>query len=256
MMSDPTRQLLEAFDGHVIEDVRAALNAGADARSPVDGRSPVIWLLSSYWRSDRLPECLRLLWSHGAERFGSPLDAVLLNDADAVRKAVTADRAVLSLRVTLPSAFVSLTDVTLLHVAAEFGHREAAKALLDAGADPNAAAGTDAWGLNGHTPLFHTVNSNANRSMPVMRDLLAAGADPTRRIGGLHWGQGYEWHTVFFDVSPISFAQMGLLPQVHRKERDIYDNIAMLLAAAKRPIPPLTNVPNQYLIRSSTKNHD
>ena len=40
---------------------------------------------------------------------------------------------------------------------------------------------------------------------------------------------------------------MGLLPQVHRQERDIYQNIRNLLQAAGRPVPPLDNVPNRYL---------
>ena len=56
-----------------------------------------------------------------------------------------------------------------------------------------------------------------------------------------------EWETICFDVTPISYAQMGLLPQVHRQERDIYANIARLLAAASRPVPPFDNVPNKYL---------
>jgi hypothetical protein len=40
---------------------------------------------------------------------------------------------------------------------------------------------------------------------------------------------------------------MGLLPQVHRREREIYGNIRLLLAAAGRRVPPLDNVPNRYL---------
>jgi hypothetical protein len=41
--------------------------------------------------------------------------------------------------------------------------------------------------------------------------------------------------------------QVGLLPQVHRKERDVYTNIQAMLEAAERLMPPLTNVPNRYL---------
>lgn len=44
----------------------------------------------------------------------------------------------------------------------------------------------------------------------------------------------------------VADAQMGLLPQVHRQERDIYANIARLLAAS-RPVPPFDNIPNKYL---------
>jgi hypothetical protein len=111
----------------------------------------------------------------------------------------------------------------------------------------NATAAVDEHGLNGHTPLFHTVNSIANRSEPVMRLLLGAGANPGVRLAGISWGKGFEWETTFFDVTPVSYAQVGLMPQVHRRERDIYANIRLLLEASGRRAPPLANVPNRYL---------
>jgi len=147
----------------------------------------------------------------------------------------------------LISSFTSLVGVSLLHVAAEFGNLNAARAVLEAGADVNATAAVDESGLNGHTPLFHTVNSNRNRSEPIMRLLLAAGARTDVRVPGLTWGKGYAWETTFFDVTPISYAQLGLLPQVHRNELDIYSNIRLLLAASGRSVPPLDNIPNRYL---------
>ena len=119
--------------------------------------------------------------------------------------------------------------------------------LIEAGADVNARAAVDDYGLDGHTPIFHTVNSAWNRSAPLMRILLDAGADPSIRLAGLRWGASMEWETTLFDVTPVSYAQFGLLPQVGRAERDIYDNIRRLLEAAKRPVPPLDNVPNRYL---------
>jgi len=137
--------------------------------------------------------------------------------------------------------------VSLLHVAAEFGNFDAARALVEAGADVNARAEVDEHGLNGHTPLFHTVNSFHNRSEPIMRLLLAAGARTDIRLAGVTWGKGYEWETTFFDVTPISYAQMGLLPQVHRNEGEIYSNVRYLLEASGRKVPPLENVPNRYL---------
>ena len=145
------------------------------------------------------------------------------------------------------STFTPLVGASLLHVAAEYGNLNAARALVEAGADVNAAAAVDEHGLNGHTPLFHTVNSNANRSEPVMRLLLEAGADAGVRLAGITWGKGFEWETTFFDVTPVSYAQLGLMPQVHRDERDIYANVRRLLEAASRPVPPLANVPNRYL---------
>jgi hypothetical protein len=92
-----------------------------------------------------------------------------------------------------------------------------------------------------------TVNSIHNRSEPIMRLLLAAGARTDIQLTGITWGKGYEWETTFFDVTPISYAQMGLLPQVHRNEVEIYSNLKCLFEASGRNVPPLSNVPNRYL---------
>ncbi len=246
-MHDATQDLLNAFDGHDVEAVRAALDAGADACSPVEGKTPVEHLLTQYWRSDRLPQCLQMLIEHGATLDDPYLIPVLLDDGGAVRDMAGNDPKIVKHRTSLVSAFTALEDVTLLHVAAEYGNLNAARALIEAGADANAAAGVDDCGMNGHTPLFHTVNSNANRSAPIMRLLVEAGADVRVRLNGLWWGKGYEWETLFFDVSPISFAQMGLMPQVHRDERDIFANIEYLQSASGGLFPTLHNVPNRYL---------
>jgi ankyrin repeat protein len=178
---------------------------------------------------------------------GRLLGLVLLNDAAGITAAVRADPAALAERATLASAFTPLAGASLLHVAAEYGNLDAARALVEAGADVDARADIDGDGLNGHTPLFHTVNSAHNRSEPVMRLLLAAGARADVRVAGITWGAGYEWETTVFDVTPVSYAQMGLLPQMHRREGDIYANVRCLLEAAGRRVPALRNVPNRYL---------
>lgn len=246
-MTTPEQDLLSAFDGHDVEGVRAALAAGADARAPIGGKPPIRWLLEEYARSDRLGACLRLLLDHGAGPDDPAVVPVLLDDADATAAAVRADPGLLAHRTTLVSAFTPLVGATLLHVAAEYGNANAARALIEAGADVNATAALDAHGLDGHTPIFHTVNANRNRAEPILRLLLAAGARPDVRLAGLNWGLGYDWETTFLDVTPISYAQLGLLPQVTRDERDIYANIKLLLEASGRPVPPLANVPNRYL---------
>jgi hypothetical protein len=241
------KDLLYAFDGHAVDDVKSALAAGADAGASIEGRLTTEWLLEEYTRSDRLPHCLQLLLDSGATLRDPRIAPVLLDDAAALEAAVRADPSLLSHRTTMKSAFTSLDDVTLLHVAAEYGNVNAARKLIELGADVNATAGVDAEGLNGHTPLFHTMNSNANRSLPVMELLIAAGADCEHRVKGVHWGKGYEWHTVFFDLTPISYAQAGLYPQMHRREEDVYANVRRLLEAAGRPVPSFDNVPNRYL---------
>jgi ankyrin repeat protein len=168
-MSTPEEDLLSAFDGHDIEGVRAALQAGADPCSPIRGKTPIYWLLEEHTRSDRLGDCLRLLLERSARLEDPVVAPVLLDDADAVGAAVTAAPSLIEYRTTMTSAFTSLVGVSLLHVAAEYGNLSATRALLDAGADVNAAAALDEFGLNGHTPLFHTVNSIGNRSEPIMR---------------------------------------------------------------------------------------
>jgi hypothetical protein len=247
LMLAATEELLSAFDGHDSYGVRAALKAGADPCSPIRGKTPVVWLLQEYTRSDRLGDCLRLLLERGAQLPDPILTPILMNDAPSIRKAIDMQPSVLLHRTSLVSAFTSLDGVSLLHVAAEYGNLDAARVLLDAGADVNATADLDEDGLNGHTPIFHTVNSIHNRSEPIMRLLLDAGARTDIRLDGLNWGKGYEWETTFFDVTPISFAQMGLMPQVHRSESDIYSNIRTLLSFTRRRVPPLSNIPNRYL---------
>ena len=239
--------LLCAFETHDVDAIRAILDRGFDLRSTIKGRPVVSHLTEMYARSDAFPACLRLLLERGAVLDDPRVTPVLLDDADALTEALRRDPALIEHRTSMVSAFTPLLGASLLHVAAEFGNLRAARALVAAGADVNARAAVDEYGLNGHTPLFHTVNSAWNRSAPLMRMLLEAGADPGVRLGGLTWGKGMEWETTMFDVTPISYAQFGLLPQVGRGERDIYDNIALLLDASNRLRPPLDNVPNRYL---------
>jgi hypothetical protein len=239
--------LLCAIEGHSVDEIRRILDDGFDARSMIDGRSVITHLTEMYSRSDRFPECLRLLLERGGRLDDPRLGPVLLDDADDLAVQLRRDRSLIEHRTSMVSAFTPLIGASLLHVAAEFGNLKAARVLIDMGADVNASAAVDEHGLNGHTPLFHTVNSNANRSAPIMRLLLGAGARADARLPGITWGKGMEWETTVFDVTPVSYAQFGLLPQMHREERDIYDNIRLLLEAGGRRVPPLANVPNRYL---------
>ena len=246
-MSQVDEELLLACETHDRARLQALLDGGVDARASVQGLPLVAHLVEMYFRSDRFAPCLRLLMDHGAALPDPQLAPVLLDDSAAIRSAARADPAWLQHRTRMRCAFTPLDSATLLHVAAEYGHLSAVDALLDLGAEVDARADLDADGLNGHTPLFHTVNSNANRSVHVMRRLLVAGADPQARLNGITWGRGFSWETTCFDVTPISYAQLGLLPQMQRTEADSYANVAELLRAARRPVPPLRNVPNRYL---------
>ncbi len=246
-MTTAAEELLTAFELHSVARIRAVLDGGFDLGTRVRGKSALQWLTEMYTRSDRFPECLRLLLERGAVLDDPVVAPVLLDDAKALAVAIAAKPAVLTHRTSLVSAFTPLLGASLLHVAAEFGNINAARVLIESGADVNATAAIDEHGLNGHTPLFHTVNSNGNRAAPILRLLLAAGAPADVRLQGITWGKGFEWETTLFDVTPVSYAQCGLLPQMHRDERDVYDNVRLLLGAAGRRLPPLSNVPNRYL---------
>jgi ankyrin repeat protein len=239
--------LLGAFETHSVESIRAILDAGLDVRTPIKGKSVIQHLTEMYSRSDRFPECLRLLLERGAVPDDSRIVPVLLDDAEALTNALRDDASLIEHRTSMVSTFTPLIGASLLHVACEYGNMAVARTLLEHGADVDARASVDDFGLNGHTPLFHTVNSAHNRSAPLLDLLLTAGATVDVRLQGITWGKGFEWETTCFDVTPISYAQMGLLPQVHRREQDIYANIRRLLEASGRPVPPLDNVPNRYL---------
>jgi len=242
-MMTASDDLIGAFESHSVDHIRAILADGLDARAPIRGKAPVTWLTEMYMRSSTFPDCLRLLLDRGAVLDDPLLAPVLLDDGAAVR----ATRALAAHRTTMVSAFTPLVGASMLHVAAEYGCANAARALIDIGADVNAAAAVDDDGLNGQTPIFHTVNSLLNYSRPILDMLLDAGARPDPPLHGITWGEGFEWETTIFDVTPIAYAQAGLLPQMHRKEQDIYDVIRRLLVAARRPVPPLANIPNRYL---------
>jgi hypothetical protein len=246
-MNTAEDEFLIAIELHSVDRLRAMLDAGLDVRAPVRGKSPINCLTEMYTRSDRFPDCLRLLLDHGAVLDDTVIAPVLLDDAELLTDAIKADPALIAHRTTLVSAFTPLVGASLLHLAAEYGNQRAARVLIAAGVDVNATAAVDEFGLGGHTPLFHTVNSNDNRSEPILRLLLDAGAKPDMHLSGIVWGGGFEWETTLFDVTPISYAQLGLLPQMHRREQDVYDNVRRLLTAAGRNVPPLENVPNRYL---------
>lgn len=235
--------LLGAFEVHSVDEIRAVLDRGLDVRAPIRGKAPVNWLTEMYTRSDRFPDCLRLMLERGAVLDDPAIAPVLLNDADSVR----ANPSLVTHRTTMVSAFTPLAGASMLHVAAEYGCEDVVRTLLAMGADVDARAAVDECGLNGQTPLFHTVNSILNHAAPILRLLLDAGARPDVRLAGITWGKGFEWDTTIFDVTPISYAQFGLLPQVHRRESDIYEIIRALLAASGRQVPPLENIPNRYL---------
>ena len=242
-----TDDLIGAFELHDPQGIQKALDAGASPTAPVNGKPPIDWLISMYTRSPNFVACLRAMLGAGATIGNDLVQAVLLDDADTLQKIVQQNPERLRERLSVESAYTSLRGVSGLHVCAEFNSVRCAQALLNAGMDVNERAEVDRDGLGGHTPLFHTVNSNQNHCRPMMDLLLDAGADVDVRVRGIVWGEGMEWETVVFDVTPISYAQCGLYRQFHRDEKDIYDNIDQLCRRRFGAPAPRRNVPNRYV---------
>jgi hypothetical protein len=238
---------LEAFETHSPDGIRKALAAGASPTAPIDGIKPIEILIEMYLRSPRFADCLRVMLEAGAVIEDPLLQAVLLDDEAAVRAYANTPGQRVDRRLTQRCAFTPCEGASALHLCAEYNSVRCAAAFLKLGLEVDDRAETDAEGFGGHTPLFHSVNSNQNYCRPVMELLVDAGAALDIRVRGLVWGKGFEWETTVFDVTPISYAQCGLYRQFHRREEDIFSNIAYMYRKRYGTEPPVRNVPNRYL---------
>jgi len=240
--------LFLGFETHSTEKIQEALAAGMDVNGLIDGKTPLTWLVEMYLRSPKFSDCVRCLTQAGARCADAGLLAVLLDDAELLGAELLKNPSLIHHQVDIRCAFTPLFGASLLHVAAEFGLVKVAAALIKAGADVEAKAAVDDYGFNGHTSIFHTVCQRGNHCQPVLRLLLEHGAKADIRLAGITWGKSFEWETTIFDATPLSYAQAGLLPQIGRDERDLYENIKLLAQASGRALPENLNVPNQYLL--------
>ncbi len=240
--------LLGAFEIHSPSEIRASLSAGASPTELIKGKRPIDSLIESYLRSPRFAECLQVLLDAGAS-IGDPLlQAVLMDDGPGLRRLLKISPDEIQRKLSPLCAFTSCRGISPLHLCAEFNSLRCAAVLLDAGADVNARADVDKTGLGGQTPIFHAVNSIFNYCRPVMELLVESGADLDIRVRSLLWGEAFDWETVVFDATPLSYAQCGLYKQFHRTESDIYSNIAYLHERRYGIAPAFRNVPNKYLL--------
>jgi hypothetical protein len=240
--------LLGEFEEHSPAGIRALLVAGVSPTEPINGKRPIDVLIEMYLRSSRFAECLQIMLDAGAT-LGDPfLQALLLDDDAALRGLLSGSSENLKRKLNPLCAFTSCRGVTALHICAEFNSTRCAHVLLDAGADVNVRADLYENGLGGQTPVFHAVNSIFNYCRPVMEVLVNAGADLDTRVRSILWGESMNWETVVYDVTPISYAQCGLYRQFHRREEDVYSNIAYLHRKRFDSEPPTRNVPNKYVV--------
>ncbi len=173
--------------------------------------------------------------------------SVLLDDEKSLETQLIEDPEAVSREYSLQCAYTPLYKASLLHICAEFNHLSCAKILVRHGADINVMAGIDEYGFGGHTPIFHTVNQNSNNSLDVQHYLLSQSVDLKITVAGLIWGGTYEWETLIPAVNPISYAMMGLLPQMHRSEAVISETVSRLLEVAYGINYTAQNIPCAYL---------
>ncbi len=244
---DYMAKIIGEIELHSVAGIEECFNNGVSPNDRFRGEPLIYELTSEYTRSPNFKECVKAFVDHGLIFDDKALLAILLDDANALRLLLENDTEIVRQVYTLRCAYTPLYQVTLLHICAEFNHLSCAEVLVNYGADINAKGGVDKYGFGGQTPIFHTVNQNSNRSIEMLDFLLSKSADLQITVKGLIWGQGYEWETLIPAVNPISYAMMGLLPQMHRNEVTISQVVAKLLKSAYGIDYTPGNVPCAYL---------
>ncbi len=240
-------KIVEDIELHSVDGIRDCFAHGIDPNALFRGEPLLYELTSEYTRTPLFKDCVKAFVDHGLRWEDKALLFVLLNDAAALEQQLINDPGIVSKKYTLRCAYTPLFEATLLHICAEFNHTACAEMLVKHGADINVKAGKDENGFGGQTAIFHTVNQNSDNSAEMMNFLLSHGADLTITIPGLIWGKGYEWETLIPSVNPVSYAMMGLLPQMHRNEMTISKVVTTLLKHAYAIDYTAKNVPNAYL---------
>jgi hypothetical protein len=244
---DYLQKIIGDIEVHSVEGITECFLNGVSPNQLYRGEPLIYELTSEYLRGPNFKECVKIFVDHGLDFEDRVLLAVLLDDEKSLESFISTDKAVVKKEYTLRSAFTPLYKASILHICAEFNHVSCAEVLVKHGADINSKAGIDENGFGGQTPIFHTVNQILNRSADMMEFLLAKSADLKITVAGLIWGKGYEWETLIPAVNPISYAMMGLLPQMHRNEAVISSTISILLKAAYGIDYMPQNVPCVYL---------
>lgn len=240
-------ELIAEIEYQSPDGIRKCFESGINPNQLFRNEPLINELTSEYARTPSFKECVQVFVDYGLQFEDKTLLSILLDDARSLETHLSNSPDTVSKKYTVRSAYTPLTEVSLLHICAEFNHVSCAKLLVRYGADINAHAGIDENGFGAQTPIFHTVNQNQNNSIDMLHYLLSLSADLHYTVKGLVWGKGYEWETFIPAVNPISYAMMGLLPQMHRKESTVAETVSLLLEAAFGIKYTPGNIPNAYL---------
>jgi hypothetical protein len=242
-------QVLYAIEVHSAEGIRQYFEDGGSPNDILPDDTPLFkTMVEMYTRTPRFKDCVITFINAGLQFEDDALLAVLIDDAAKLETMISSDPAIITKTYSLfNNTYTSLKGGTLLHFCAEYNSVACAKVLVKYGADINARAGLDEHGFGGHTPIFHTVNQNSNNSVDLLHFLLEHSADLTITVKGLTWGKGYEWETFIPAVNPVSYAMMGLLPQMHRNPEKVAGVVSLLVKHAYGIEYTLPNIPNAYL---------
>ena len=244
---DYLQKLIVAIELHSVQGIRECFENGISPNDEYNNQPLIYELTSEYTRTPGFKDCVKTFVDYGLQFDDKILLSVLLDDAAFLDNQLNLYPGAVTKNYTLRCAYTPLQEVSLLHICAEFNHLSCVKVLVEHGADINARAGIDEHGFGGQTPVFHTVNQNGNNSIDVLNYLLSKNVDLQIIVAALIWGKGYEWETLIPAVNPVSYAMMGLLPQMHRNEVVISRVVSQLLEAAYGIKYTSQNVPNAYL---------
>lgn len=191
------------------------LEHGADANvgNPKWAATALDYVIGAYARTPRLAACIELLLEAGGRtKYDAPAVMDLLRGRlEQLAERLKADPALAHQR--FPGLDIGNTGgrrltvegATLLHVAAEFCNAEAARLLLDHGADVNAPSTVSEAGVGGQTPIFHAGSQYNDAGLEVAQLLIDRGADLSVRskLPG-----DYERPGELVECTPLEYAAL------------------------------------------------